>query len=129
MAAKPRVTVRLAPSTLHALAYIAERDHLAPAEVARMMISAGVRATLQGRGWAEDHQDSWRAWLAEQAGDGGRPETPDQADYDRLAEGLPTAPTAPAPAPQHKPLSATIAESAATIKRIGDRLASGNPRA
>lgn len=96
MAAKPRVTVRLAPATLHALAYIAERDNLAPAEAARMMLGAQVQATLERRGWGADQQAHYRAWQAEQAAAGQRSETPDQADYDRLAQGAAWRPPAAA---------------------------------
>lgn len=87
MAAKPRLTVRLAGSTLHALAYIAERDGLAPAEAARMMLGAQIEATLARRGWRHDQQSRYRVWLAERAAAGEKPESPDQADYDALAQG------------------------------------------
>lgn len=131
MAAKPRITVRLAPSTLHALAYVAARDGLTPAEAARMMVSAQVDATLARRGWREDQQDHWRAWLAEQGAKSGRVESPEQADYDQLAAGLapPSAASPPADmatiAARGTPLSVTIAESEALIKRVQRRLAAG----
>lgn len=93
MAAKPRVTVRLAPSTLHALAYIAERDKLAPAEAARMMVSAQVRAILEGRGWAADQQQLFRDWERAHATDGAPAPVARQEDYDQLAAGaLPAGP-------------------------------------
>lgn len=128
MAAKPRVTVRLAPGTLHGLAYIAERDGLPPAEVARMMVSATVQATLQRRGWAEDHQATYRAWLAEQGARAGRPESPTQADYDALAQGMPAAPDPAEAAALNRPLSATIAADAAAIARSLARVGSGKSR-
>lgn len=129
MAAKPRLTVRLAPSYLHALAYIAARDNLAPAEAARMLLQAQLDATLTARGWREDQQDAWRAWLAEQGAKGGRVESPEQADYDRLAAGLPPMGAPPAGPPaheamaRHRPLAATIAAGEAHIDRVRARLA------
>lgn len=113
MAAKPRISVRLAPATLHALAYIAQRDGLPPAEAARMMLAAQVDATLAGRGWKEDARAHYRAWLAEQAAAGDRAETPEQADYDALAAGVglgaPVAPAAPAKGPATVPLPGALA--------------------
>jgi len=87
MAAKPRVTVRLAPSSLHALAYLAEREGYTPAEIAREILGAGVLQTLAARGWQADWRACWGAWQAEQGARPARYEVPDQADYDALAEG------------------------------------------
>lgn len=131
MAAKPRVTVRLAPSVLHGLAFVAARDGQAPAEVARLMLSAQVQATISRRGWFAEHEASYRAWLAEQAARGVRPESPTQADYDALALGLPAPPAAPAPAPSPalaRPLSAIVGESDALARRLARRLADGKAR-
>jgi hypothetical protein len=95
MAAKARVTVRLAPSYLHALAYIAAREGFAPAEIAREMLAALVERTLRERGWRRDWEQSYAAWKAEQGARPGRVESPDQLDYDRLAAGVAFTPAAP----------------------------------
>jgi predicted transcriptional regulator len=122
MAAKPRVTVRLAPSTLHALAYLAEREHTTPAEMARGMIGALVSAQLDKRGWREDWSDTYRAWLAEQGAIEGRAESPSQDDYDRLAQGLDVQDTrAVSPAEWRRFIAATTGEAAPTAVRASRR--------
>lgn len=67
MAAKPQMTVRLAPSILHALEYIAEREGIAPAELARTLITAGAQTSLDRHGWRVDCQAGYMAWLERRA--------------------------------------------------------------
>jgi len=87
MAAKPRVTVRLAPSDLHGLAYIAALRGTTPAELARELIGLRLREELIVSDRVQACQDHYMTWLAEQAARGPRAEQPDQRDYDRLAAG------------------------------------------
>jgi len=131
MAAKPRLTVRLAPSYLHALAYIAERHGSAPAEVAREMMGAQISQVLGDNVWRRDWEACYRAWQAEQGGKPGRAESPEQADYDALAAGQ-VSPTSPALRRDVRdiptPPSRTIAEGQGLIGRIRAAQASGTPR-
>lgn len=128
MAAKPRVTVRLAPETLHQLAYVAARDAVPPAELARMLLQAQLAAVLGARGLGAECKEHWRAWLAEQARAGNRPESPTQEDYDELAVGLPGSLGMTVPAALNRPLAVTIAADAAAIKRSLARLTGGKGR-
>jgi len=95
MAAKPRVTVRLSPTTLHHLAYVAAREATTPAELARTLIDRRLQEELILRDWIKPAQEHYMAWLAEQAERGPRAEQPDQRDYDRLAAGEIAGPLAP----------------------------------
>jgi hypothetical protein len=67
MAAKPQMTVRLAPSILHALEYLAEREGIAPAELARVQITAACQTGLDRHGWREDCQRDYMRWLDRRA--------------------------------------------------------------
>lgn len=111
MAARPRLTVRLAPSYLHALAYIAERDGLTPAEVAREMLAAMVSKKLESAGWTRDWESCYTAWKAEQGRRQGRAESPEQADYDALAAG--------AGFPAHPAVGALLRERERTSRPVG----------
>lgn len=117
MAAKARVTVRLAPSSLHALAYLAAREGYTPAEVAREILSAGVLQTLAARGWQGEWRQCWEAWQAEMGARPARYEVPEQADYDALAEGR-GFPQAPAAHRAARALAATRAADDAHTKRV-----------
>ncbi len=134
MAAKPRATVRLTPSILHALAYCAERTEQAPAELARQLIAAGVEKILTDRVWRRDWEQSYRAWLAQQGAVVGRSESPAQDDYDALAEGhgFPAHPDVAAKlaqrSPLHRPLAYTIAADDATIARVSAVRSGRDPR-
>jgi hypothetical protein len=98
MSAKPRVTVRLAPSTLHQLAYLSERHTTPPAEMARTILTAWCQDQLRAPGQQTDWQRAYNAWLDEQAARSDRAEAPDQSDYDRLA----TSPAAQRVVPAHQ---------------------------
>ncbi len=134
MAAKPRATVRLTPSILHALAYCAERTEQAPAELARELIAAGVEKILTERTWRRDWEHSYRAWLAQQGAVPDRHESPAQADYDALADGhgFPAHPDVAAQlaklGPRSRPLGDTIAADTATIARVSAARAGRDPR-
>lgn len=67
MAARPQMTVRLSQSIEHALDYIAEREKITPAELARNYITASALAHLQRHGWERDCQSDYMAWLERQA--------------------------------------------------------------
>jgi hypothetical protein len=124
MAAKARVTVRLAPSSLHALAYLAEREGYTPAEIAREIIAAGVLQTLAARGWQTDWRGCWAAWCAEQGARPARYEVPAQEDYDALAlgRGFPATPQADravlAAAAARRPLADQVAAESAHIRAV-----------
>ena len=68
MAEKPRMTVRLAPSILHALDYLAEREAVAPAELARVQSpTAACQTALDRHGWRGDFQRDYMRWLDRRA--------------------------------------------------------------
>jgi len=117
MAAKARVTVRLSPSSFHALAYLAEREGYTPAEISREILAAGVLQTLAARGWGSDWRASWGAWQAEQGARPQRYEVPEQALDDARAPG------GGVPAPRARPLADTVAADSAHITRVADQLA------
>jgi hypothetical protein len=70
MAAKPHMTVRLSPSILHGLQFIAERETMLTAELARTIISAEVRGYLAKHGLQAQCQDAYMTWLAERRASG-----------------------------------------------------------
>lgn len=96
MSARPRMTVRLSPSRLHQVAWLAQRAGWTPAEYARVQLVAMCDAMMAKESLEPEWRRDWNEWLQLQAGKPGKVETPDQRDYDRLGErGLP--PTAPPP--------------------------------
>lgn len=131
MAAKPQMTVRLAPSILHALIYISEREGTSPAELARAMITSASQLALDRHGWRVDCQDAYMRWLStrsarERENDGGDIDLVDgESDGEDLepasstksgADG-PYGPSATIPrlfedvSPPARPLSAIIGEA------------------
>lgn len=86
MSARPRMTVRLSPSRLHQVAWLANRAGWTPAEYARVTLVAWCDHELRGNGAEDEWRRDWNEWLQIQAGGPGKAETPDQRDYDRLGE-------------------------------------------
>lgn len=120
MSALPRMTVRMSPSRLHQVAWLAHRAGWTPAEYARVQLVAMCDAMLAKEGLEPEWRRDWNEWLQLQAGRPGKAESPDQKDYDRLGQrGLP--PTAPAPAKTY---------TAETLPDLAmDPLVKGLPRA
>ena len=119
MSARPRMTVRLSPSRLHQVAWLAHRAGWTPAEYARVQLVAMCDAMLAKESLEPEWRRDWNYWLQLQAGKPGKAETPDQRDYDRLgARGL--RPTEAIPARKY---------TAATLPDLAmDPLAAGLPR-
>jgi len=104
MSARPRVSIRLSPSYLHALAWIAEREDAPPAELGRSMIQASIDAWLDKHGWRPQWNQAYSDWLADRAAVPNRAESPTEADYDRVASvGL------AGPLPPKRPADAVVA--------------------
>lgn len=86
MSAKPRMTVRLAPSTLHQLAWLAARRGIPPAELARICLTSWCQRMIADEGKSAEWYESYRAWLDEKGAAAPSAESPRQADYDGLAQ-------------------------------------------
>lgn len=86
MTARPRMTVRLSPSRLHQLAWLAQRAGWTPGELARDVLTAYCERTMVTGDLEREWRAAYNAWLADTAGLGDRAETPAQRDYDRMAE-------------------------------------------
>lgn len=86
MAARPRMTVRLSPSRLHQLAWLAGREGWPPAEYARVQLTSVCEQHIAGAGLQGAWERDYAAWQAVQGRRPGKAESPDQHDYDRLAE-------------------------------------------
>lgn len=93
MAAKPQMTIRLAPSIVHAVEYLAERDGTAPAELVRTLVSAAAQRELERHGWSQDCQAAYMRALGARGDGGADPAPGDLQRYSRFER--PLADTAP----------------------------------
>lgn len=106
MAGKPRMMVRLAPSILHALEYIAEREAASPAELARTQITAACQTSLDRHGWRADCQEDYMRWLAARAASQADVGEPQDEDPDIDVDGEPDPSPAPRPVEPTAPYGA-----------------------
>lgn len=85
MSAKPRMTVRMAPSRLHQLAWLARKAGFTPGEYARICLTAYCDREIAAGDVLSDWQRAYADWLAEQGIDEVRDDIPPQRAYDQLA--------------------------------------------
>jgi len=114
MAAKPQMTVRLAPSIEHALHFLAERDGISPAELARLIITAGCQTALDKHNLRAQCQDAYMLWLTQK---GPAALVIDEGDEDLGDDHFPT--RAGAHATEHHVESGALYGAPATVPALG----------